>query len=332
MQVYEKREHIPPEFASRLEEANIFYTIEYERFENNRGHTCLYACDERGILLIAVWKKLFFRWGNMPSEPFYFKEDVCERDFLDEVMQAVSKKVFWISQTDACACFMSYPSESKRIPFGNYIVDLTQDETVLFGNVTSKCRNMIRKAKKDGVIVICGGIELLDDYAAAECETWERSGASRNHKSVLLNYLETMDGFAKIYLAKKDGQVQGGAVFIYNQAMSYYMYGATVSRPSPGAMNLLQWKAMMDFKLQGIKYHSFVGCRIKEDPDSKYHGIQKFKSSFGGTLIQGYMFKYTPNMFLYRLFLTALRIRHPFQKSKGDIIDQEIHKWKDMNK
>ncbi|NBI71925.1 peptidoglycan bridge formation glycyltransferase FemA/FemB family protein [Clostridiaceae bacterium] len=208
-----------------LSGANIFYTKEYARFEKKRGNDCIYAGNEDGILLVVIWKKLFFRYAQMPSEPYYFcgsinKEE--EQIFLDQVMELLKQYAYWVDQTDPGANFRAYPTRSKRIPFGNYIIDLSLEEEELFKNLTGKCRNMIRRAMKDGVSIRKGGAELLDDYMVCDSKTWERSNIRLNLKEVYRDYLNCLGENAQIYIAWKDQTIQGGAVFIKNEAMSYY--------------------------------------------------------------------------------------------------------------
>lgn len=330
MEIFERWKDIEPLLKEKKAEVNVFYTEEYYNLEVGRGNRCIYIFDDRGLILVVIWRRLIYNWGVMPSEPVYFLE-VDEKAFLNDVMEAIKGKIYWLNQTGATANFKAFPSKSIRIPFGNYICDLSLDKEELFSRVTSKARNMIRKGEKDGVVIIHGGIELLNDYVSCDTETWERSGIKRNAENVYEQYLKQLNQHAVIYLAKKEGVVQGGALFIFNEMMSYYLYGASIKHPSPGSMNQLQWNAMLDFKAQGVKFHNFVGCRINEDPDSKYHGIQKFKASFGGELVQGYMFKTILNETMYKQFKVAEAIRHPGKKSAGDIIDQEIHKWRELN-
>ena len=191
---------------------------------------------------------------------------------------------------------------------------------------------MIRRAERDGVQVIRGGIELLEKYMSCDIRTWRRSDIDKNNRRVYMDYLQSMGEKACIYIAEKEGEVQGGAIFLKNQAMSYYLYGATADRPSPGAMNLLQWKAMVDFKYEGVKKHNLVGCRINVDKDSKYYGIQSFKKSFGGELVEGVMFKMVLRPKMYKGFNVMYQIRYRGKVSGHDIIDQEIHKWKELNR
>ncbi len=331
IQIFSSYSNIPQEIRYDLEEANIFYTGAYENYIRSCGHKCIYAYDEGVMLVIVIRKKLIFKYAVLPSEPFSNRE-YDQKVFLNEVVGSLKRRLHWISQTNATANFVQYPDESIRIPFGNYIIDLTKDDTELFSGVTSKCRNMIRRAERDGVQIIRGGIELLDKYMSCDIKTWKRSDIDKDNRKVYMDYLQNMGENACIYIAEKEGEVQGGALFLKNRAMSYYLYGATADKPSPGAMNLLQWKAIVDFKYEGVKRHSFVGCRINVDKDSKYYGIQSFKKSFGGELVEGFMFKSILHPKIYKGFNLMYQIRYGGKRTGHDIIDQEIHKWKELNR
>lgn len=315
---------------------NVYYSMEYELFEKNRGNSCIYVGDDKTVIVVVVWKKFIFRWAEFPSEPVYMntndRDFHNEQSFLDRVIDCIkSQGICWLSASGTSANFCAYPTKSKRIPFGNYIVDLSVNAEDIFSNVTSKCRNMIRKAEKDGVIINQGGEELLDKYILADKDTWERSGSDVDYRLLYNNYLLSFRDNARIFIAQQNGVVQGGAIYVFNKEVSYYVYGASINKPSPGAMNLLHYTAMLYFKKLGVHFYSFVGCRINEDKDSKYHGIQRFKSSFGGTLTQGFMFKDTSNSVPYVLFSVVYKIKNHTKEISPDIIDQEIHKWIELN-
>ena len=76
---------------------------------------------------------------------------------------------------------------------------------------------------------------------------------------------------------------------------------------------------------RSVRKYSFVGCRIQEDADSKYHGIQRFKQRFGGELIVGKMFKVILNPGKYRLFQILQKMKNGYWVQ--DVVDQEIGKW-----
>lgn len=112
--------------------------------------------------------------------------------------------------------------------------------------------------------------------------------------------------------------------------MSYYLYGGSIDDVQLGAMNYLHWYAMINLKKRGVQQYSFLGCRINEDIDSKYHTLQRFKSRFGGTLVSGYMFKIPCNIFMYHLERRLRYIKRNYgRQCPLDIIDEERYKWVD---
>ena len=315
------------------EHFNVFYSEGIMKVKLGDNIVILYS--DKYVIPVTVSKRGIFHYAHLNVEPAIIKDgDETLKSFLNDVCAYLknSLKVQWINQTSAASFFMNYPTGSKHIPFGSHVIDLSLDEETLWKNVHSKHRNVIKKAEKDGVVIECGRTQkLVEDYHSIDVDTWNRSSkkaAATNHWKKLLDELGEN---AIIYMAYLDGEPQSGAFFYFNKQMCYYMYGANKNNPHNGSGNLLQWKAILDMKAAGVKRYSFVGCRINEDENSKYHGIQRFKERFGGELIQGFMFKMDFNPFMRKLFNLVVSLRsfvssHKYVPFK-DVIDQEIHKW-----
>lgn len=317
------------------ENYNVFYSDSILKGYNKPGEKLIFLYSEKYIVPVTISKRGIFNYAHICVEPAVIKEgEETLKSFLDGVCKYLRDevKVQWINQTSAASFFMDYPTGSKHIPFGSHVIDLSLSEEDLWKNVHSKHRNVIKKAEKDGVVIECGRTQkLVEDYHSIDIDTWNRSNkaaATENHWKKLM---ETMGENCQIYIAYLDGEPQSGAFFYCNKQMCYYMYGANKNNPHIGSGNLLQWKAILDMKERGVKKYSFVGCRINEDEDSKYHGIQRFKERFGGELVQGYMFKLDFKPLMRKLFNIAVSLRtmkstHKYDAFK-DVIDQEIHKW-----
>lgn len=324
------------DLAGNLTDANVFYTQNYFNAEIEKGNEFFYLCSSSYVLGVRVTKRLFFRYAFFPSEPYMYKSGGEKlKDFLNQVCLYLKREcgIQWINENDTASLFMDYPDGAISIPFGSHVIDLTKSEEDLWKGVHSKHRNVIKKAEKDGVVIESGTTDkLISDYYRIDVETWERSNKKANNQYELGNFLKSLKENAILYMAYKDGEAQSGAIFYYNTQMCYYMLGANTNSPSTGSGNLLQWKAMLDMKNKGVKKYSFVGCRINEDENSKYHGIQRFKERFGGELVKGYLFKVIFCKFKYMLFQALLAIKCFINTGKierpKDIIDQEIHKWR----
>lgn len=301
-----------------------------------KGDSLFYVYDDERILPVRYRKKYVFKWTLLLSEP-YNMVDTPQRsleEFLDMAIRVLEKRLssMWTIST-ASGFFADTPSKNCwRIPFGSHVIDLSLPEEELWKKIHSKHRNVIRKAEKDGVAIRHGGLELLDDYISIDKETWERSNTKAPGKDYYLNQVKSLKRKLDIYVAYFQGSPQAGAIFYVNQAMCYYMYGCSANFPRTGSANLLQWNAILEMKNMGVEKFSFVGCRINEDEDSKYHGIQRFKERFGGELVTGYLFRVVSKPCWYKLFCKGMQLASKSKEPYKDAIDEEIEKWRDIQK
>ncbi len=322
--------NLPDEIKSKLSKANIWYQRSVYDYFHQKNQEIVYFFDETYILIGFLKKKFIFKYLYLHTEPYCYNQNYNEHQqtFLDEIAILTKEKlsIDFIAQTSVSALFEDAPSESISIPFGSHIIDLTQSEEELWAKLHSKHRNVIRNAEKHDVKVVMGGLELLDDYLLAENDTCKRSHLSSVGKEFYAELFEEFKNNVIIFLAYQKNILQGGAIFYYNNAMAYYMHGASINEVTTGAINLLLWESIKYFKSINVRQFSFVGARINEDENSKYHGIQNFKKRFGGELFVGKMFKVINKPWKYKVYKLLLIIKNK-KLSNKDVIDQEIHKW-----
>lgn len=333
MNYTENRNFLPSEIKQVLDVNNVFYSTEFENYLHSCNKKSIYVYSNSFILLFAFQKKYIFRYVEIPSELICYKksENESEIDFINDAFQLLKNiyRIDWTSATSSSALFSVYPRSSFKIPFGSYICDLKKNETELWEKVHSKHRNSIRKAEKDEVSIEIGGKELLNIYMELDSQTWGRSKINATPIKAFEQLIESFNQNLVIVITYYNSIAQGGAIFLYNKKMSYYLYGATKNNPSGGSMNFLHWEMMKYFKKLGVEKYSFVGGRVNEDADSKYHDIQRFKSRFGGEFQTGFMFKITFNK--YKFIFYKLILKFIYKTIINDPIDQEIHKWKEIN-
>lgn len=335
------RSELPENVLSCFDNFNIYYSPEYEAYLNNLHIDYEYMYNDSFGIIVQYNKILrFFKQVVLVSEPCPLKSpfiineigeiDNDELKFLDDVVGVLRKsKQHWISVTKAGSSFNAFPSESQRIPWGNYIVNLTQEVDTIFSNMQSKHRNMVRRGEKGQIDVKFGGTELLEDYILLDKETWKRSNVEVDNTQLYSTLLSAFPKQSIIAIAYKDSIPQAGILGLYNKSMFYYQYGASTSRPEPGSTHYLQWKMMLYMKSLGVRLYSFVGCRMNVDESTKLKSIQHFKEGFGGELKLSYTFKVIINKFVSKMFLVLFRLR--WHKEKVDVVDQEISKWPNLN-
>ena len=175
-----------------------------------------------------------------------------------------------------------------------------------------------------------GGAELLDDYLILDKQTWSRSNKTMNNEAMYKKYLEVLGENSVVGIAyNTDGVPQCGLLGFYNNAMFYYMFGASANRPDPGSTHYLQFQTMKLMLERGVKAYNFVGCRINVDKDSKYEHIQHFKKGFGGELIECYMFKTVLRKIKFNFFKILYTLKTKTHLT--DAIDDEFKKWEKIN-
>lgn len=333
-------DNLPADINDSLKFANVFYTKEFEQLNKDEGKETLYIYNDSLIILVLVTCKYRFKYADLPVEYFIWNTNADTdfknaQNFLDECMVFLrdTLNVMWVNQPSSVAMFKSYPSDSVRISFGSYVIDLQKSEEEIWGNFRINHRNYTRQAEKLGVIVKYGCEELIDEFYTLYKENMKRSNIEVEEKNYYYNLCIKLKPYAKIYIAYKEDSPQAALFVLYNNALCFAMYGGNSNTAEKGSNILLHWRTMCHMKALGVSMYSFGGFRLNVDKDSKYFNIQSFKARFGCELKEGFLFKVVLNKFMHKLYIVLVKTKLILYKSKfsGDVIDQELHKWKEIN-
>lgn len=218
------------------------------------------------------------------------------------------------------ALFRTYPDGAVAAPYGTFIKDLTRTEEVLWSELHPKCRQTVRLAIKTGVRIKTG-MEHLDVSHDLIQDTLKRSGLrAKSYRDFRSSILALPDS-VKIFVAEYAEAVQACMVAHFSEYGAYGWYGGTVLKPPKGAMHYLMWEAICQFQRMGVKRFNFTGARINPESGSKQYGLMTFKTRFGGTLVQGYAWKYSFHPLKFAAYSLATRLLRG-----GDVVDQEHDK------
>lgn len=285
-----------------------------------------YIIDGNCILPYIKRKRLFFYFIQLSTGVLGAENEAQEKIFLDKALPFFksSTRADYIISTNT-SIFNVYPKDSLYCKFGSYILNLEKTEDELFSGLHSKHRNVIRKAEKEGLVVLHGKEYLVDCYNLIN-ETFSRQGML----SPTLEYIQQLSNLNEsisFTIVKFGDEIHGCAIFLWNKNHScYYLYGGSVKQSHSGAMNLLHWETILRMKKNEVKYYDFVGGRLNPEEGSRLEGIQRFKLRFGGEFVIGYLWKYTFNNFKYKLYSNLLSGYFKYirgEKHEGDVIDQE---------
>lgn len=158
-------------------------------------------------------------------------------------------------------------------------MDLTSEE-VIWKNIHSKNRNMIRKAEKNGIVIKHGqGLELFDDFIKIYNATMDKDNAEpyyyfkpEFYKSI---HEDLKDNY-EMFWAEYDDKIIAMSIMIYaNGRLNYHLSGSDLQYRNLAPSNLLLYKAAMWGMEKGMKtFHLGGGVGSGED------NLYKFKIAF----------------------------------------------------
>lgn len=187
-------------------------------------------------------------------------------------------------------------------------LDLTDDD-IWMHQISSKNRNMIRKAEKEGVTIV-----ESDDY-----ETFRRlyDGTMTDlhaedfyffPKSYYDEYKQTFKDDSMLCLAILDGKAIAGSMFMFSEDYVHYHLSARDRGYSRyAANNLILWYAIQKAKDRGCKWFHFGGGTTGNDDDS----LLKFKKEFSKTLCEFWIGKRVHNQAVYDQIVEQWKTNYP---------------------
>jgi len=221
------------------------------------------------------------------------------------------------------ALFRTYPDGASAAPYGSYVIDLQQPEEILWRNISKTSRQNITAAQKEGVLVQWG-IEFLDPAYDLIRETFRRSKMGFMSRDSFKQLALSLGENCRVLKAVHQGVAHSYSFLAFSTPAAYWIYGGNIQDQHPGAMKLLQWEAIRLFRNLGVRKYDFFGARIDPPKGSKQEGINKMKKHLGGSLSQGYVWKYSLRPSRAWVYSKAVKVLRG-----GDIVDQEKHKMRD---
>lgn len=162
-----------------------------------------------------------------------------------------------------------------------YINTAESEQEIWMNQISSKNRNMIRKAERNGLEYKAEyEFESLKEFIKLYNATMERLNAEAFYyfdKRYYKNFVENLKGKAFLGTVRKDGKLICGALFMYSEVYGHYhLEGSDYRYSGLAANNLLLWKTSLEFHRLGVKeFH--LGGGYNSDVDNS---LLKFKKSF----------------------------------------------------
>ena len=202
---------------------------------------------------------------------------------------------------------------SNVIDLGKTIaMDLSSPE-IIWENIHSKNRNMIRKAEKNGIIIKHGkGMDLFDEFIQIYNATMEKDHAEKYYFFKLPFYesihYDLFDNY-ELFYAEYEGKIVAMSIMIFaNGRLNYHLSGSDIEYRSLAPSNLLLYQAALWGCEQGMKtFHLGGGVGSGED------NLYKFKAAFNKN--SNYQFSIGKEIFDQKMYNKLVELKHFFVPS-----------------
>ena len=204
----------------------------------------------------------------------------------------------WIRPIDDPGTFPDLTRYFQKAPVDiqpprTVLIDLSPDEESILKAMKSKTRYNVKLAFRKGVEVSEEGIESINQWYSLYEETARRDKIAIHPHSYYRSIFELADAESDgpdllLYMARyqESGEALAGIVVSRYKGRATYLYGASSnSKRNLMPAYALQWRAMKDAKAAGCREYDLFGIPPADDPDHPMHGLYRFKTGFGGTLV-----------------------------------------------
>lgn len=257
------------------------------------GEPYLLYYEENGLRAIYVYMR---RETALPEvydtiTPYGYGGVLFEGDISEE-----KRKAFWaayvakMKEEKIIDNFVRYhPVLKNAVPMKDVsnVIDLGKtvafdlaSPVVIWENIISKNRNMIRKAEKNGIGIRHGkGLELFKDFKRIYNATMEKDHAEEYYffeDSFYESIHNDLHDNYEMFFAVLNGEIIAMSIMLYgNKQMHYHLSGSMIEYRHLAPSNLLLYKAALWGCEQGYKtFHLGGGVGSGED------NLYKFKSAF----------------------------------------------------
>lgn len=171
-------------------------------------------------------------------------------------------------------------ASAEREPFGTYLIDLTRPPDALRAALHSEHRRVLRRSEAAGVVIV-PSVEAAAFEALLDT-TYGRGGRSHAFgPGYLRRLIEAPAVDLLAWSAWCEGALQAAVVVPFDNERAFFLHGASLPRPAPGATVALHWAVMRELSSRGVARYDLGGARRRTE-DPRLRGIFRFKRRLGG--------------------------------------------------
>ncbi len=218
----------------------------------------------------------FFNLLPKKNESFYTLQKNILELFINYLKKEKFSVISLLLSRDLKFILPFYNNQFKVNTFITYRINLTQENDVIWSNFSSKTRNHITKAQKDGLTVIKKFDAKIIEELVSNTYNRQRKSYSASQLNRILNNLRNSNGVVSFITYNLEKPI-ACVLCIYDETTIYNIIaGYDKDLAHHGAGTLAIWEAIKYAKNLGLKIFDFEGSMVPQ--------IETYFRSFGGYL------------------------------------------------
>lgn len=313
-----------------IDKQDIYFTPTYYSLYQNYGDgeaQCFVFEKDGNIALYPFLKNPITPLGYELDKEYYdiqgaygYNGLIASTDNPDFIADFWKEFDVWCQESDIVAEFMRFhpllnnqrlASPKMKTFFSRHTValdlKLSLDE-IWTQQFSSKNRNMIRKAEKEGVTIVES--EDYETFRKLYDGTMTNLNAENYYffpQSYYEEYKESFKDNSILYFAMLDGKVIAGSMFMFSEDYAHYHLSARNREYSKyAANNLILWYGIQKAKERSCKWFHFGGGTTGEENDS----LLLFKQNFSKTKTEFWIGKRVHNIEVYESVVEQWKVKY----------------------
>ncbi len=247
----------------------------------------LLEADGASALLVKHDLPLGLSWLECPRGPLFDNENGLLQILIEIRQLAKKEKAIFVRMSSfeglRTKNYGLRKTNHDTQPQTSLVLDLDHSEEDILKQMKPKGRYNIKVAEKHGVTIESSSD--VDTFHHLLSSTGFRDKFGIHAKKYYKKMLEAMPDNAELLLAKYNGQVIAGGLFVYLDRWGIYYYGASAeTHRNTMAPYLIQWEAIKEAKKRGCKHYDFLGIAPDDSKGHPWAGVTQFKRKFGGRM------------------------------------------------
>ena len=309
---------------------DIYYTEEYTKLYETERDTalCIVGHEDSNIILMPFLRRKIGDYYDFETA-YGYGGPISNSDSDLWIVTALNgMQEFFKDAGYICGFVRFHPLLGNAFPCNECFNVLYDRKTIAVDmrgtqndiwttQISSKNRNMIRKAEKNGLRYKAEyDFKSLSDFKRLYNETMQRLGAEDFYffpDDYYQNFTYWLRGNAFLGTVILDDIVVGAAMFMtYGDKCHYHLAGSNREKGSLGVNNYLLWKTIEELKKTDVKQFHLGGGTSSSTDDSLF----KFKKAFSSQEKDFYIGKWIFNDSVYRDVCFDWEEKYPLIKGK----------------